>query len=103
MYSDVLLANKQLCADWKWRTVDGVGLFHEARAAGTTYQAVLREELSTRLGLRWAETVNECAEIKGLDNPPLIGRLSARMSEINQWRRDNRLAPGECGGAVGAE
>ncbi|MET3944628.1 MobF family relaxase [Corynebacterium mucifaciens] len=94
VHSHVLLANKQLCADGKWRTVDGVGLFHEARAAGTIYQAVLREELSTRLGVRWAEVSNGCAEIKGLDNRALIKKFSARMSEIDQWRASG---PGTCG------
>ena len=101
VHSHVLLANKQLCADGKWRTVDGVGLFHEARAAGTIYQAVLREELSARLGVRWADTVNGCAEIKGLDNRALIKKFSMRMSEIDQWRRDNKLAPGNVAARLG--
>ena len=64
------------------------------RAAGTIYQAVLREELSTRLGVRWAEVSNGCAEIKGLDNRALIKKFSARMSEIDQWRASG---PGTCG------
>ena len=50
MHSHVLLNNKQLCADGKFRSLDGVSLYHETRAAGMLYQAQLRAELSTSLG-----------------------------------------------------
>lgn len=92
VHSHVLLSNKQLCRDRKWRTLDGVSLYHEARAAGTIYQAVLREEISRELGVKWSETVNGCAEISGLDDRHLIEEFSTRAREIDQWRRDNGLA-----------
>ncbi|MCF4007769.1 relaxase domain-containing protein [Corynebacterium uropygiale] len=92
VHSHVLLSNKQLCRDGKWRTLDGVSLYHEARAAGTIYQAVLREELSRELGVEWAETVNGCAEISGLDDRKTIEAFSTRAREIDQWRDDNGLA-----------
>ncbi|WP_394280700.1 AAA family ATPase, partial [Corynebacterium sp.] len=76
----------------KWRTLDGVSLYHEARAAGTIYQAVLREELSRELGVKWAETVNGCAEISGLDDRETIEAFSTRAREIDQWREANGLA-----------
>ena len=89
LHAHVLLANKQLCRDGKWRTLDGVGLYHEARAAGTIYQAVLREELSRTLGVAWADTVHGCAEIIGLDDRGLIEDFSTRAREIDQWAADN--------------
>nr|WP_010991838.1 MobF family relaxase [Corynebacterium glutamicum]CAD12223.1 TraA protein [Corynebacterium glutamicum] len=89
LHAHVLLANKQLCRDGKWRTLDGVSLYHEARAAGTIYQAVLREELSRTLGVQWADTVHGCAEIIGLDDRGLIEDFSTRAREIDQWAADN--------------
>lgn len=67
VHSHVLLANKQLCQDGKARTLDGVSLYHEARAAGMVYQATVREILSRKLGVEFGDVVNGCAEIVGLD------------------------------------
>lgn len=92
VHSHVLLANKQLCSDGKWRTLDGVSLYHEARAAGTIYQTVLREELSRTLGVQWGSTVNGCTEIIGLDSRPVIEDFSTRTREIDQWCENNGLA-----------
>lgn len=94
VHSHVLLANKQLCSDGKWRTVDSKGIYHEARAAGTIYQAVLRDELSRNLGVEWSGVVNGCAEIRGLDRRGLIESYSTRMGEIEQWVDENKLSRG---------
>ena len=74
----MLLSNKQLCRDGNWRTLDWVSLYHEARAVGTIYQAVLREELSRQLGVEWSETVNGRAEILGLNGRQMIEEFSTR-------------------------
>lgn len=89
VHSHVLLNNKQLCADGKFRTVDGVSLYHELRAAGMIYQARLRAELSAVLGVEWAETVNGCAEIVGLDDESVLKDFSNRTSEIEAWKQAN--------------
>jgi len=91
VHSHVLLANKQLCPDGKWRTLDGVSLYHEARAAGMVYQAILRERLAASLGVEWGETVNGCAEMRGLEDRTLIEVFSTRAREIDQWRAVNGL------------
>lgn len=91
VHSHVLLANKQLCEDGKVRTLDGVSLYHEARAAGMVYQATVREILSRKLGVEFGDVVNGCAEIIGLDDPELIAAYSTRAREIDQWQADNGL------------
>ena len=91
VHSHVLLANKQLCADGTWRTLDGVSLYHEARAAGRVYQATVREILSRKLGVEFGDVVNGCAEIVGLDDQELLASYSTRAREIDQWQADNGL------------
>lgn len=91
VHSHVLLANKQLCQDGKVRTLDGVSLYHEARAAGMVYQATVREILSRKLGVEFGDVVNGCAEIVGLDDPELLASYSTRAREIDQWQAENGL------------
>ncbi|MGP6175353.1 MobF family relaxase [Corynebacterium sp. A21] len=91
VHSHVLLSNRQLCADGKSRTVDSKSLYHEARAAGILYQAVLRSTLSETLGVKWAEVDNGCAEISGLDDRELLAEYSTRMREIDLWKAENGL------------
>lgn len=91
VHSHVLLANKQLCADGKWRTLDGVSLYHEARAAGTIYQATLRETLAKQFGVAWSDVTNGCAEIAGLDDTKMLKAFSTRANEIEKWREENSL------------
>lgn len=91
VHAHVLLANKQLCRDGKVRSLDGVSLYHEARAAGMVYQATVRETLSQKLGVEFGDVVNGCAEIVGLDDPDLIASYSTRAREIDQWQAENGL------------
>lgn len=95
MHSHVLLNNKQLCADGKFRSLDGVSLYHETRAAGMLYQAQLRAELSTSLGVQWGEVTNGCAEIIGLDDAEMLDAFSTRRREIDAWREANGIGPDE--------
>ena len=91
VHSHVLLANRQLCADGKARSIDGVSLYHEARAAGMLYQAALREELTRQLGVEWGEVTNGQADIKGLNDPAVLKAFSTRSTEIGQWEAENKL------------
>ncbi|WP_246817371.1 MobF family relaxase, partial [Corynebacterium sp. HMSC071B10] len=91
VHSHVLLANKQLCQDGRVRTLDGVSLYHEARAAGMVYQATVREILSRKLGVEFGHVVNGCAEIVGLDDPDVLASYSTRAREIDQWQAENGL------------
>ena len=95
MHSHVLLNNKQLCADGKFRSLDGVSLYHETRAAGMLYQAQVRAELSTSLGVQWGEVTNGCAEIIGLDDAEMLDAFSTRRREIDAWREANGIGSDE--------
>jgi len=89
VHSHVLLSNRQLCADGKVLSLDGVNVYHEARAGGMIYQATLRAELSAALGVEWGQTVNGCADIVGLDDPEMLDAFSTRTRELDQWRDAN--------------
>ena len=101
VHSHVLLANKQLCADGKWRTLDGVSLYHEARAASMTYQATLREALTKQFGVAWTDAPNGCADIVGLDDAKVLKAFSTRASEIEKWREENSLDDRAAFGRIG--
>lgn len=91
VHSHVLLANKQLCRDGKIRALDGMSLYHEARAAGMVYQATMREILTRKLGVQWTPVVNGCSEIIGLDDKDVLKEYSTRTREIDAWQADNGL------------
>ncbi|MHB2024987.1 MAG: MobF family relaxase, partial [Mycobacteriales bacterium] len=67
IHTHALVVNKLACEDGRWRTVDGHEIFHHAKSAGMLYQAALRAELRTRLGLAWGPVSgNGQAEIAGV-------------------------------------
>ena len=55
LHSHALVVNKLRCADRTWRTIDGHEVYHHKKAAGTLYQAALRAELTSRLGVAFDE------------------------------------------------
>jgi conjugative relaxase-like TrwC/TraI family protein len=68
LHTHVVVANMaKSCEDeceW-WRTLDMQPVLREwKRATSATYQAVLRHEVSSRLGWEWAEPRNNLAELK---------------------------------------
>jgi conjugative relaxase-like TrwC/TraI family protein len=68
LHTHVVVGNMaKSCQDeceW-WRTLDMQPVLREwRRAASATYQAVLRHEVSSRLGWEWAEPRNNLAELK---------------------------------------
>ena len=67
LHTHALVPNKLLCADEIWRTIDGHEVFHHKKAAGVLYQAALRAELHSRLGVVFdAPTAHGQAEILGV-------------------------------------
>ena len=68
LHTHVVVANmaksREDECEW-WRTLDMQPVLREwKRAASATYQAVLRHEVSSRLGWEWAEPRNQLAELK---------------------------------------
>ncbi len=83
LHTHALVPNKLLCADGVWRTIDGHELFHHKKATGVLYQAALRAELHTRLGVVFAApTAHGQAEILGVPTDVMTA-WSKRTAQIN--------------------
>lgn len=81
LHTHVLVANLAEGVDGKWRTLDGRLIYSHAKTAGYLYQAHLRHELTTRLGVEWGPVVNGCADLAGIDREVIVG-FSDRRKEI---------------------
>lgn len=91
LHTHVVVANKVKGVDGKWRTVDGRLLFRHQLAAGYLHEAVLRDELTQRLGVRWQPVRNGMADIAGFTRAQ-IEAFSTRRHQLEQWRQDQGLA-----------
>jgi hypothetical protein len=82
LHTHALVVNKVRCTDGVWRTIDGYEVFHHKKAAGAIYQAALRAELATRLGVAF-EPVTEHgqAEIAGVPDE-LFAAWSTRTHAV---------------------
>ena len=81
LHTHVLVANSVRTSDGRWRTLDGRGLLVHMKTAGYIYDAQLRHELNTRLGVGWEPVVNGLADIAGID-PGLLRMFSKRRETI---------------------
>ena len=81
LHTHVLVANSVRTDDGRWRTIDAVALYDHAKTGGYIYQAQLRYELTTRLGVSWAPIHDGLADIAGVDQA-LIDLLSKRREQI---------------------
>ena len=82
LHTHVVVANLVHTADDRvWRTLDSRGLFRHAKTAGVLYQAQLRHELTSRLGLAWQPVVNGHADLAGFDRD-IIETFSQRRVQI---------------------
>ena len=91
LHSHVLVANKVLCGDGRWRSLDGREQFAFQKAAGMLYNATLRVELSARLGVAWEPVDgNGQADIAGVPKD-LIELFSKRRHHVER-RAAQRIA-----------
>lgn len=82
LHTHVVVANLvQTADDGVWRTLDSRALYRHAKTAGVLYQAQLRHELTTRLGMAWQPVVNGHADLEGFDRR-LIEAFSQRRAQI---------------------
>jgi conjugative relaxase-like TrwC/TraI family protein len=82
LHTHALVPNKLLSADGVWRTIDGHEMFHHKKAAGGIYQAALRAELHSRLGVVF-DTPNAHGQAEILGVPAdLMGAWSKRAAHI---------------------
>ncbi len=90
LHTHVVVANKVQGTDGVWRTVDGRLLYRFQLAAGYLHEAVLRQELTKRLGVRWQPVSNGMADIEGFTRPQ-IDAFSRRRLQLETWCQDHGL------------
>jgi conjugative relaxase-like TrwC/TraI family protein len=81
LHDHVLVPNMVRAADGRWSTIDARHLYTHAKTAGYVYQAVLRHELSTRLGVTYGPVHNGVAPIEGIPRN-VVEAFSTRRAEI---------------------
>ena len=89
LHTHVILPNRQARADGELVSIDSKSLYHEAKAAGIVYQAVLRHELHAERGFEW-DAVGEhsgMAEIAGITKE-CIKAWSQRSTRLREWARE---------------
>lgn len=80
LHTHSVVANSTCVGD-DWLALDGRSLYAHARTAGSLYQAALRHELTSTLGVDWEPVHNGVAEIAGFDRE-LLRAFSRRSEEI---------------------
>jgi len=80
VHTHVVVINRVWTGDG-WRAIDAKRAYAHAKAGGVAYQAVLRDELTQRLGVEWMPVINGQADVAGF-SPELIQHFSTRRTEI---------------------
>jgi conjugative relaxase-like TrwC/TraI family protein len=83
LHTHVLVANLGQGSDGRWTALDGRLLYRHAKTAGYLYQAVLRAELTRRIGVAWGPVRNGVADVRGVHRP-VIEAFSQRRQQIHQ-------------------
>jgi conjugative relaxase-like TrwC/TraI family protein len=90
LHTHVLVPNRQARADGTLVSIDSKSLYHEAKAAGMIYQAVVRHELHAGIGAEWT-AVDEhtgMAEIAAVSTKCLKA-WSRRSTRLREWAHNN--------------
>jgi hypothetical protein len=90
LHTHVVVANKVKGNDGIWRSIDGRLLYRHQLAAGYLHEAVLRRELTRRLGVRWQPVHNGMADIEGFTRHQ-IDVFSRRRHQLEEWRQEQGL------------
>ena len=82
IHTHAVVANRVLCADGRWRTVDGRAVYAASVGARAVYEQALETELAQRLGVRFS--VDERRTIREVHGIPLavIELFSKRRTAI---------------------
>jgi hypothetical protein len=84
LHTHVLVAAMGRGADGRWTALDARALYTHAKTAGYLYQAVLRAELTRRLGVEWGPVRQGAADIAGVPRG-LVEAFSQRREQIRRW------------------
>ncbi|MCP4968170.1 MAG: relaxase domain-containing protein [bacterium] len=90
LHTHVVVANKVKGMDEVWRTIDGRLLYRHQLAAGYLHEAVLRKELTERLGVGWQPVHNGMADIEGFTRRQ-VEVFSRRRRQLETWRQEQGL------------
>ena len=90
LHTHVIVPNRQAREDGNLVSLDSKSLYHEAKAAGIIYQAILRHVLHTELGVEWTsvDAFTGMAEIAGVD-PNCLKAWSQRSTRLREWAQSN--------------
>ena len=86
LHTHVVVANATRGPDGRWTALDGRELYRHAKTAGYLYQAVLRAELTDRLGVDWNEVENGAADLRGVSRS-VVEHFSGRRREMVEHMR----------------
>jgi conjugative relaxase-like TrwC/TraI family protein len=93
LHTHVLLVNLLRGADRRWSGLDTREVYRQALTAGYLYQAVLRGELTGRLGVGWGGVTRGVAEVDGV--PAELRRAFSRRRQAieAELARTDRAGP----------
>jgi conjugative relaxase-like TrwC/TraI family protein len=78
------ILNRQLCADGKWRALDGMAIYRARPAAAAHGERVMEEHLTRRLGLQFRSRPDgQGREVVGV-SPELIAEFSTRRAAVTR-------------------
>jgi hypothetical protein len=93
LHAHLVVPNLLKGADGKWSAVDSKAVYRHALTASYLYHAVLRGELTARLGVAWTAPEKGIAEVAGIPTD-LIAVFSTRRREIlSALRASGRSGP----------
>lgn len=84
LHTHVVIANLLRHPDGHWSAIDSAALYRHQLTAGYIYQAVLRGELTRRLGVEWTPVRRGLAEIR--DVPKVVCRAFSQRRQAIEAR-----------------
>lgn len=94
LHTHVVVANVGRGPEGSWSALDGRGLYAHAAAAGALYQAQLRYELTTTLGVAWGPLRHGRADVEGI-SPEARRAFSQRSEQIASHLASRGLGPAD--------
>jgi conjugative relaxase-like TrwC/TraI family protein len=91
LQTHVVLANLVQGVNGRWSALDSQTMVRQATTVSHLYQAVLRAELTRRLGVAWTSVERGTAEVEGLPRT-VLRAFSKRRDQIERALEDRRLS-----------
>ncbi len=91
LHTHVVIANVVCGVDGRWSAVDSQTMVRQATTVSYLYQAVLRAELTRRLGVAWTGIEKGIAEIDGIPRE-VLRAFSKRRDQIERALEDRGLS-----------